>query len=77
MRKFPIAVMALALLSSGCATRQMANLVSKLAKDPATVHLSITSIYGTVKLTRTNPQGTNAITTSVAPDGTVTFKQGP
>lgn len=55
---------------SGCMTRNMAKLVKELAKDPASVHLRITSIYGVAELTRTNP-GTNSPPHKLLPDGTV------
>jgi hypothetical protein len=49
----------------------MAKLVRELRNDPATVNVRITSVYGTITFTRTNPQ-TNGLAHSIAPDGTVT-----
>lgn len=48
-------------------------LARELGKDPATVNLSVTSLYGTVKLQRTNV-GTNS-TVTISSDGTVTVKR--
>ena len=51
----------------------MNSLVKSLAKDPATVSLQLTTVYGNLKLVRTNP-GTNE-SVSVSPDGTVTVRR--
>lgn len=45
-------------------------LVRELAKDPATVSLRVTSVYGTIDYVRTNP-GTNTAAHAIGPDGTV------
>lgn len=55
----------------GCMPR-LAPLVKQLKSDPATVSVTVSSVYGTFKFVRTNP-GTNT-TTTVTPDGTVTVK---
>jgi hypothetical protein len=62
---------AVALLATGC-TSGMSKMAKALANDKATVTGSVTSIYGTMKFVRTNPQGTNQSVT-VSPDGTVTI----
>jgi len=64
-----IALSLLALPLCGCVNT--AKLVDALKDDPATVHFSITTIYGRVDLTRTNPQ-TNTMPHTITPDGTVT-----
>lgn len=56
---------------SGCMS--MSKLARELSKDPATVNLSLTTIYGNLRLVRTNP-GTNS-TVSVSPDGTVSVER--
>lgn len=58
-------------LSSGCSG--MGTLVKQLKNDPATVSISLTTIYGNLRFIRTNP-GTNT-ETSVNPDGTVVVKR--
>lgn len=58
----------------GCSTPgRMAKLATALAKDPATVNVTISSVYGTMKFVRTNP-GTNSVV-KVLPDGTVTVER--
>lgn len=51
----------------------MGTLVKQLKNDPATVSISLTTIYGNLRFIRTNP-GTNT-ETSVNPDGTVVVKR--
>jgi len=51
----------------------MASLVKQLKNDPATVSVSLSTVYGTLKFVRTNP-GTNTETT-VTPEGTVTVRR--
>ncbi len=41
------------LLCAGCSTTNITKLVKELSKDPATVAVSIQSVYGTVYLLRT------------------------
>lgn len=62
----------------GCSspTKNLAAVVKELAKDPATVNIRITSIYGTVTFTRTAPS-TNSMSHSINPDGTVTVGPRP
>ena len=43
----------LPLLVAGCSTTNITKLVGALAKDPATVAVQITSVYGTVTFVRT------------------------
>lgn len=72
-----LALLALCLCASvaitGCVspTKHLAAMVKELAKDPATVNVRVTSIYGTVTFTRTAPT-TNSLAHSINPDGTVT-----
>ena len=65
-----VALTALVFLT-GCLN--MGKLARELGKDPATVNVSVTTIYGNLKFTRTNP-GTNS-TVTVAPDGTVNVQR--
>jgi hypothetical protein len=63
------------LLGTGCAgPSRLAPLIAQLKEDPATVHVSVQSIYGTLKFTRVGGQTNNAVT--VSPDGTVTLQPG-
>ena len=72
MKRLMIAAMALTLLgTTGCMTGQMNKVVTALGKDPATVSIRVTSIYGTITFVRTNPQ-TNSLPHNVSPDGAVT-----
>jgi hypothetical protein len=48
-----VAILALALALTGCSTTNISKLVEAMAKDPATVCITVTSIYGTVKSYRT------------------------
>jgi hypothetical protein len=41
------------LLLTGCSTTNITKLVKELAKDPATVALSVQSVYGTIYFMRT------------------------
>jgi len=59
--------------ASGCSSTNISKLAAQLKNDPATVNMSVQSVYGTIKFTRTNP-GTNS-TVTVSPDGTVTVKR--
>jgi len=40
-------------LTAGCSTTNITKLVGALAKDPATVAVSVQSVYGTVYILRT------------------------
>ena len=52
--KPPIPVIAAALLVlNGCSTTNITKLVGALAKDPATVAVSVQSVYGTIYVLRT------------------------
>ena len=64
----PLALLAL----TGCSSTNIANLTKELAKDPAAVHIRVTSIYGTLDFTRVGDL-TNQVTMS--PDGTVQIKK--
>jgi hypothetical protein len=58
-------------LQQGCTTAALRGLTRELAKDPATVSLRITTVYGTVTFARANP-GTNSLPHNVNADGTIT-----
>ncbi len=62
----------IAVLCAGCSTTNVTKLTNALAKDGAVVVVKVSSIYGTLNVTRIGPQGTNSAT--VSPDGTVTVK---
>lgn len=62
-------------LSTGCmSTKGLDKVVSALGKDPASVHIRVSSIYGVIEISRTNP-GTNGMTHTVSPDGTITVTE--
>lgn len=66
-------LLCLALLSlTGCSSTNISNLTKELAKDPAAVHIRVTSIYGTLDFTRVGDL-TNQVTMS--PDGTISVKK--
>lgn len=67
MKKIILLTAALALAGTGCVN---SSLIRALAKDPATAHMRITTIYGTVEISRTNP-GSNSPPHSVNADGTI------
>ena len=66
-----LSTLALALTTGCISNGGLANLAKSLAQDPATVSIRITTVYGTLYFTRTNP-GSNTLAHSIAPDGTVT-----
>jgi hypothetical protein len=47
-------LLCLLLLCAGCSTTNVTKLVQALAKDPATVAVQVTSVYGTVTFVRVN-----------------------
>ena len=51
MRRLSLVVIMLSL--AGCSATNISKLVEAMAKDPATVCITVTSIYGTVKSYRT------------------------
>ena len=61
-------------LVSGCFGPDVAKAIKAMGNDPATVHLRVSSVYGVVELTRTNP-GSNSLAHTVAPDGTITVSK--
>jgi len=63
-------------LFSGCMSGNLNKVVQALGKDPATVHIRVSSIYGVIEVSRTNPS-TNAVTHTIAPDGTITVSREP
>ena len=60
-------------LMGGCMTNNAAKLAAALAKDPATVHLRVTTIYGVIEFSRTAPL-TNSMAHTISPDGTISVK---
>lgn len=58
-------------LIGGCVNTS--KLVRALSKDPASVHLSVKSIYANVDLTRVNPVA-NTPAYAVLPDGTISVR---
>ena len=68
-----LSILALVLLAPGCSSTN--KLVAALAKDPATLHLRITSIYGVIELTRTNPNS-NTLAHAVSPEGALSVTKG-
>lgn len=63
----------LAFSCTGCFGPDVAKALTAMGKDPATVHLRVSSVYGVVELSRTNPQ-TNSLPHTVSPDGTITVE---
>jgi hypothetical protein len=61
------------IIATGCAGRTAGQVARALAKDPASVHVRITSIYGTIEVARTAPN-TNSPAHTVGADGTITVK---
>jgi len=57
---------------SGCSSTNITKLVGALKNDPATVCVNVSSVYGTVRFTRTNPRTNETVT--VSPDGTIVIK---
>jgi len=62
---------------AGCSSTNIAKLTKELARDPSIVVLKVSTIYGTVNLTRigAQPSATNNLDVTIAPDGTVTTKK--
>jgi hypothetical protein len=61
------------MLLCGCVASRLDKVVAALGKDPATVHIRVSTIYGTVEFTRTAPT-TNSAPHTIAPDGTISVK---
>jgi len=59
----------LILLLCGCSSTNISRLASELAKDDATVIVNVGTVYGTMKVIRTNPRTNQTVT--ISPDGTV------
>lgn len=68
MKKLILPILLLCLC--GCSTTNISKLVQALSKDPATIRIRVTSVYGTMDVTRVGT--TNGLT--IAPDGTITTK---
>lgn len=69
-----IAVLAILAICTGCQFPNLNKVIPALAKDPASAHIRVTTIYGTIEYTRTNPL-TNSLSHSIAPDGTITVER--
>jgi predicted small secreted protein len=78
MKRIPILVLLLvaACLTMGCFGPDVAKAMKELAKDPASVHLRVSSVYGVIEFTRTAPL-TNTLAHSISPDGTITVTDRP
>lgn len=70
MKTIACLCLAIAAISTGCVN---SSLIRALSKDPSTAHMRITTIYGTVEISRTNP-GTNSPAHKVGADGTIEVK---
>ena len=57
--------------TAGCMGPGISKALKELAKDPATVHLRVSSVYGVVEFSRTAPR-TNSLPHTISPDGTIT-----
>lgn len=57
----------------GCLSTNFTEYAKAMAGDPATIVVSINTVYGTAKFTRVGGGDTNTVKT-VSPDGTVTIK---
>jgi hypothetical protein len=55
---------------SGCLTSKLDKTISALAKDNASAHVRVTSIYGVIEYTRSNP-GANTLPHTLGPDGDI------
>jgi uncharacterized protein YcfL len=71
MKRTIIAALA-SLVLCGCSSTNITKLVAAAAKDPATIIIKVTTIYGNVSYTRIGVM-TNE-TAQVTGDGTVTIK---
>lgn len=58
-------------LLSGCVN--LSKTIKELSKDPATVHLRVTTVYGVIELDRTAP-GTNTLPHQIK-DGAISVGQ--
>lgn len=75
MKKLFLLLPILCIASCGCISTNISELTKALAGDPATVVVSVQTIYGTLKVTRVG-EATNSPSSmkTVSPDGTVTIK---
>lgn len=67
-------IILMAATSAGCVGTRLDRVVAAMGKDPATVHVKISSVYGVVELARTNPRA-DSLAHVVGPDGTITIKE--
>jgi uncharacterized lipoprotein YajG len=58
-----VSALAATALFTGCSSTNITQMVTALSKDPAAVHVSIMTPYGSIVYDRANP-GTNAISVS-------------
>ena len=69
MKTLALVIALISLFVTGCAN--VSSVVRAMAKDPATVHVRVTSVYGTVEVFRAAPT-TNSMPHTINPDGTIT-----
>jgi len=60
--------------TTGCFGPDVAKALKAMGNDPATVHVRVSSVYGTLELVRTAPQG-DSLAHTVAPDGAITVSR--
>ncbi len=60
--KTTLALLAALLLLPGCSTQKnLTKLVKELAKDPASVNINLSTVYGTLRFERYIPGNTNVV----------------
>jgi hypothetical protein len=64
---------AVCFFGTGCAGRSTAQVIRALSKDPASVHVRLTTIYGTIEIARTAPN-TNSPAHTIGTDGAIEVK---
>lgn len=67
-----ILALGLTLGGVGCSSTNISQLMSAMGTNSATVVANVGSVYGTVRVIRTNPQKGQDVT--ISPDGTVNIK---
>lgn len=63
----------ISLAGTGCAGRTTAQVVRALSNDPASLHVRITTIYGTIEVARTAPR-TNTLAHTIGENGAIEVK---
>lgn len=70
--KTKLLLLVLPLLLTSCVSGgAIKGIMAQMAKDPASAHIKISSVYAVVEISRANPQ-TNTLSHTIAPDGTIT-----